>query len=322
MEKNTNLDMPPREPSRDYQHLPVMLEKTIEYLVTDQHGIYVDATFGRGGHSTAILNNLSPKGKLISIDKDREAYQVALDISQQDSRLIPKHGSFTKIKNWMEELNYQGKVSGILMDLGVSSTQLDNPNRGFSFNLNGPLDMRMNQEQTFNARDWINHAGETAIQKVFWEYGEERFSRRLAKSIIKERAQTPINTTKELAEIIAKAHPRWEKHKHPATRAFQAIRILINNELAELEDSLEQTLEALKINGRIALISFHSLEHQKIKNFIKKHTGASKPNRLPVTDQELNKRLKLLFRTNTSTDEIAANRRSRSAVLRVLEKTK
>lgn len=308
------------ETKSTFTHQPVLLKEVLANLVIDHSGIYIDATFGRGGHSVEILQLIDNKGNLICIDKDPEAIQVATAL--QDKRIIVRQGSFKRIKEWVEELNMTGKISGILLDLGVSSPQLDNPLRGFSFLKDGPLDMRMDLTQKFTAADWINHAKEAEIAQVLYEYGEERFARRIAKAIVNERVQMPIVTTKRLAEIVSRANPKWEKHKHPATRAFQAIRILVNSELSELQDCLEQCLEVLAVKGRLLVISFHSLEDRIVKQFMHKHiSGGDIPSGVPLRQDQLNIRLRSVGRAiRASVAEIHNNPRARSAVLRVMEK--
>ncbi|CAL7960215.1 16S rRNA m(4)C1402 methyltransferase [Gammaproteobacteria bacterium] len=303
------------------EHEPVLLRESIDGLAVKEDGIYVDATFGRGGHSSGILQRLGTKGMLLCIDKDQEAIQKALQIS--DKRLIVRQGSFANIKSWINELDYSGKVNGILLDLGVSSPQLDSVERGFSFLHDGPLDMRMDQEQLLDAASWLSRAKEHEIAWVLKEYGEERFSKRIAHAIVQERAIAPIVTTGRLAEIVKKANPKWEEYKHPATRAFQAIRIFINNELQELRDCLEQCLDVLAIGGRLVVISFHSLEDRIVKQFMQKHIRGHVPEGVPLRDIQLPRRFERIGRAiHASAEEINNNPRSRSAVLRIVEKLK
>lgn len=303
------------------EHKSVLLKEVIAGLVVKKDGIYVDATFGRGGHSKEILQHLDASGVLLCIDKDQEAIKKAEAIN--DKRLIIRQGSFTNIKKWIDELGFSGKISGILFDLGVSSPQLDDPERGFSFLHDGPLDMRMDQSQSLDAAKWLNHAEENEIAKVLKEYGEERFSKRIAHAIVRERVIAPIVTTLRLAEIVKKANPKWEKHKHPATRSFQAIRIFINNELQELRDCLEQCLDLLEVSGRLLVISFHSLEDRIVKQFMQKHIKGQVPEGLPLRDIQILRRLKRIGRPiYASTEEININRRARSAILRIMEKLK
>ena len=300
------------------QHITVLLNEAVEALVTDPDGIYVDGTFGRGGHSRAVLEKLSDKGRLLGIDKDPGAIAVAEQLAESDSRFSLFHGSFAQLE---EALDGQ-KVEGVLLDLGVSSPQLDNAERGFSFMQDGPLDMRMNTAQGESAADWINRAEEQEISKVIWEFGEDRFSRRIARAIVRERQEEPITTTKRLAGIIAASSPSREKGKHPATRAFQAIRIHINRELDDLVDCLDIALEVLKPGGRLVVISFHSLEDRIAKRFIRRQAkGDELPRWMPVTEDQLNKRLRPIGKaTKPSEQEVRANPRARSAVMRIADK--
>ncbi|WP_281180456.1 16S rRNA (cytosine(1402)-N(4))-methyltransferase RsmH [Endozoicomonas ascidiicola] len=299
-------------------HKTVMLHEAVEALLTDPSGVYVDGTFGRGGHSRLILQSLLEQGRLIGIDKDPAAIATGESLAGDDSRFSIHHGSFIEV----DAVNGDEPVDGILLDLGVSSPQLDDPERGFSFMNNGPLDMRMNHQQGESAAQWLARAEEQEISKVIWEYGEDRFSRRMARAIVRERDIEPILTTKRLANIIAAACPSREKGKHPATRAFQAIRIHINRELDDLIDCLDRALEKLKPGGRLVVISFHSLEDRIAKRFIRKQEkGDDLPSWLPVREDQLNKRMKSLGKAiKPSKEEIAENPRSRSAVMRVAEK--
>jgi len=303
------------------QHRPVLLGEAIGGLIVEGSGVYIDATFGRGGHSQEILKRIDRDGVLVCIDKDIDAIQIAEQLN--DKRIIVRKGSFIKLKSWVDELKFGGKVRGILLDLGVSSPQLDNSSRGFSFLRDGPLDMRMDRGQPLSATTWLRNAKEGEIEKVLREYGEERFSRRIARAIVKERAIEPIITTGRLAEIVTCANPKWEEHKHPATRVFQAIRILVNSELQELSLCLEQCLDVLAVGGRLVVISFHSLEDRIVKKFIQKHSSGEVPEWLPVCDEQLSRRLKRVGRTiHASSYEVNNNPRSRSAILRIMEKLK
>lgn len=304
------------------EHKPVLLQEVIENFNFAQHpaGIFIDATFGRGGHSREILRHLNLAGRLLAIDKDLTAVLAAEQVD--DSRFTLQHGSFTLLKNFVVEMGFAGRVNGILLDLGVSSPQLDNAARGFSFMQDGPLDMRMDTTQKRTAASWLQSAKEEEIAAVFYKYGEERFSRRIAHAIVLERVENPITTTGHLAAIVSRAHPRWEKHKHPATRVFQALRIFINNELEELEICLEQSLEVLAVGGRMLVITFHSLEDHVVKDFLKKNSGAmSLPARLPIMQAEMPKALiKRINKISPSAEEIMTNQRARSAKLLVMEK--
>ena len=303
-------------------HVTVLLQEAVESLVTDTDGFYIDGTFGRGGHSDLILGGLSEGGRLLAIDKDEQAVAIGSLRFSDDPRFEIIHGSFASLGAWLEERGQTGKVTGLLLDLGVSSPQLDQPERGFSFLHDGPLDMRMNESSGPTAADWINTAAEEDIIWVLKEYGEERFARRMAKAILFEREKEPIVTTARLAKIIAEANPAWEKGKHPATRAFQAIRIHINRELQDLDEVLEQALDILTVGGRLVVISFHSLEDRRVKRFINHHEkGDVLPMGVPVTDDQLNKRLRRLSKAVKANQvELQRNPRARSAVMRVAEK--
>ena len=307
-----------------YQHIPVLLNEAVANLLTSLNGIYVDATFGRGSHSQAILNQLSPQGRLIAFDKDPEAVAYAKQHFSHDKRFSIIHRSFSQMETCLNELQVYGKVNGILFDLGVSSPQLDDPERGFSFSREGKLDMRMDTSQGMDAMTWIAKIGETELADVLWKYGEEKFSRRIARAIVTAREQQPITTTAQLADIVKFATPKPKKphDKHPATRSFQAIRIAINQELSELELALAQALEALAIGGRLAVISFHSLEDRMVKQFIKHHEkGEDLPRGLPVKGMHFNARLKSVSKLiKPSLREIHLNPRARSAILRIVEK--
>ena len=299
-----------------------MLQQSVEALVTDKDGFYIDGTFGRGGHSRVILEKLSSQGKLLVIDKDPEAIKEAFLLQQQDERVIVEHSSFAELEQLAGKHSVMGKVAGVLLDLGVSSPQLDDAARGFSFSREGPLDMRMDTQSGVTAAQWVAEAKEEELIKVFFEYGEEKFSRRIARAIVRERELAPITTTIQLAEIVKQAHPAWEKHKHPATRVFQAIRIAINRELLDLEKALSEITELLCVGGRVVVISFHSLEDRLVKQFIsKQERGDDYPSDMAVPQAQLNPRLKRIGKqVRASVEEVALNVRSRSAVLRAAEK--
>ena len=304
-----------------FTHKPVLLHEVITNLVWNQEGFYIDATFGRGGHSLEILRSLNDKGRLLALDRDLDA--VALGRKIEDLRFNVRHKNFSLLKEVVKEFDWIGKVSGILLDLGVSSPQLDDASRGFSFLQDGPLDMRMDVTQRIKAADWLARASFDEIASVLWEYGEERFSRRIARAILKAREISPIQNTINLSEIISKAIPKWEKYKHPATRSFQAIRIFINNELNEIETCLSDSLEILAHKGRLLVITFHSLEEQIMKKFIRKNarSGAEIPSEIPIREDEFPPRIKLIGKPLIpSDDEILENPRARSAKLRVMEK--
>lgn len=305
------------------EHLPVMLAEVLMHLAIKPDGIYVDATFGRGGHARAILQALGPKGRLLAIDKDPAAITAARqDPIFQDARFAIEQGSFTELTAFAARHGMVGQIDGILLDLGVSSPQLDDPQRGFSFLREGPLDMRMNPQQGISAADWLNTADQEDIALVLKEYGEERFAKRIAGAIVQQRQEQAITTTTRLAEIVAKANPRWERHKNPATRSFQAIRIYINQELEELPLVLEQSLDALKVGGRLAVISFHSLEDRIVKRFMQKQIkGDELPPEIPITFALTQPRaLRVTPPCKPNSAELVANPRARSAILRVVEK--
>ncbi len=304
--------------AQDNGHKTVLLHEAVDALLTDRAGVYVDGTFGRGGHSRLILSTLTEQGRLIGIDKDPAAIATGDELAELDNRFAIHHGSFTDLS----AVNDEQPVDGILLDLGVSSPQLDDPQRGFSFMNDGPLDMRMNHQAGESAASWLAKAQEEEISRVIWEYGEDRFSRRMARAIVRERQLAPIATTRRLADIIAAACPTREKGKHPATRAFQAIRIFINRELDDLILGLDHALEKLKPGGRLVVISFHSLEDRIVKRFIRKHQkGDELPSWLPVTEAQLNRRMKSLGKAvKPSSQEVDENPRARSAVMRVAEK--
>jgi len=297
------------------QHQTVLLQEATSALITDADGRYVDGTFGRGGHSGALLNKMTDNGRLLALDKDLQAATIARNLSMQDRRLTVVHGSFAQLSQATSAMGWVGKVAGILLDLGVSSPQLDQPERGFSFLKDGPLDMRMDLSSGMTAADWINSATEADMIRVFKEYGEERFARRIARAIIAERKQCALLTTAHLAQVVKRANPAWEKSKHPATRVFQAIRIHVNNELQDLVSVLPQMLETLAIGGRMVVISFHSLEDRRVKQFMQRHQRGDKfPKGLPVTDKQLHKRLQILGKVvKPSCAEMQANPRARSA---------
>lgn len=306
----------------DSQHQTVLLQEAVAALVVDPQGFYIDGTFGRGGHSSLILKRLAPEGRLVGIDKDLEAVTSAQARFGSDSRFAMVQGSFAELAQLAEERAMTGKVAGVLLDLGVSSPQLDVAERGFSFLHDGPLDMRMDQSRGQSAADWVNSASETEIVRVLKEYGEERFARRMARALIAERQQEPFTRTARLAQVIKEANPAWEKGKHPATRAFQAIRIQVNDELTDLERVLDQSLEVLAPGGRLVVISFHSLEDRVVKRFIRQQEkGEALPAGLPVRDEQLNRRMRSCGKAaRAGAEELAANVRARSAIMRVAEK--
>ena len=303
-------------------HEPVLKSEVTEALSINADGIYIDATFGRGGHSKSILDSLGVDGRLVTLDKDPEAIESARELQKCDARLLVVHANFGRISMIPETAHFLNSIDGILFDLGVSSPQLDDPARGFSFLRDGPLDMRMNPEEGISAKEWVNSAAEAEIANTLYEYGEERFSRRIARRIIKARELRYISTTCELAEIVKEAIPVWKKEKHPATQTFQAIRILVNQELEELQIALDGALKLLKLGGRLVVISFHSLEDRIVKQFIAdQSTGDKFPRHLPITSNELYPQLKKInspLKANVA--EIRKNPRARSAIMRVAEK--
>jgi 16S rRNA (cytosine1402-N4)-methyltransferase len=290
-------------------HKPVMLETVLAGLAVREDGIYVDCTFGRGGHSRAILDYLGPNGRLIALDKDPEAIASpeALKLAE-DERFELIYADFIRLQEILKAKGYCGQVAGVLLDLGVSSPQLDNPERGFAFLKDGPLDMRMNPALGMSAAEWLERAGEQEIAEVLWRYGEERFSRRIARAIVKARAVSPLTRTRQLAQLIERSLPRRKERKHPATRTFQALRIYLNRELECLETVLAQAVEILAPGGRLVTIAFHSLEDRIVKRFLRQRDEAG---RSP---------LKLLGKKRPEATEIALNPRARSAILRVAER--
>lgn len=298
-------------------HVSVLLAESVSALSVRADGFYLDGTFGRGGHSREILSRLSPAGQLIGVDKDPAAEASAQALAA-DSRFKFVAGSFADIASYVSD----GSLDGILLDLGVSSPQLDDATRGFGFSGDGPLDMRMDTRSGMTAAEWIASAPEQEIADVIKTYGEERFARRMASAIAKVRSQTPITGTRQLASIIAEANPKWEPNKHPATRAFQAIRIFINRELEDLELALASMVGKLVIGGRLVVISFHSLEDRIVKRFMRDQArGIQLPRHVPVVDSDAGKTLNLIGKAvKPSEQEIATNPRSRSAVMRVAER--
>ncbi len=303
-------------------HISVLLKESVTALIQDVDGVYIDGTFGRGGHSRSVLSMLGNDAKLVGIDKDLEAIASGNTLADEDSRFSIEHCSFNDITQVLKRQGIDGGVDGILLDLGVSSPQLDQAERGFSFLRDGPLDMRMDTTKGLSAAEWVNTTDAADMTRAFRLYGEERFAKRIANAIVDVREETPFTTTAQLAEVVKAANPKWERDKHPATRVFQAIRIAINNELSDLEGFLEQVVSVLKPGGRIVIISFHSLEDRIVKRFMKKASkGKDYPKELPVTVDMLQPELKLRSRAiKASEEEVGGNTRSRSAVMRVGEK--
>lgn len=303
------------------RHETVLLDGAMERLLVDSEGFYIDGTFGRGGHARRILERLGDNGKLLAIDKDPQAIAAGRDM-EGDDRIELVQASFAGMAELLDRRNMVGRISGVLLDLGVSSPQLDEAQRGFSFNQDGPLDMRMNPEEGQSAAEWLAGASERELANVFFRYGEERYARRIARAIVRHRGQEPLDTTMRLAEVVKQAHPAWEKHKHPATRVFQAIRIHVNQELGELERCLGQVLDVLRVGGRLVIISFHSLEDRIVKQFINKHVrGDDFPPGVPIRAADLKPRLSRVGRPlRADAREVTENPRARSAMLRAAEK--
>jgi 16S rRNA (cytosine1402-N4)-methyltransferase len=311
-----------------FLHQTVLLDEAVVSVLGAQDvlhgkaGIYIDATFGRGGHTRHLLAKLGADARVIGFDKDPLAIAAGEELAAADTRFAIVHDSFAEILAVLTAQGLAGHIDGVLADLGVSSPQLDDAERGFSFMNDGPLDMRMDTTRGVSAAEWIADVAEDELARVLFEFGEERHSRRIARAIVKLRAEKPITRTKELAEIVAAAHPAWEKHKHPATRSFQAIRIAINNELGDIQKFLRDAMAVLKPGGRLAVISFHSLEDRLVKQYFQKEAkGDDFPPGLPITVDMLNPRLKIIGKAiDPSAEEVAANPRSRSARLRVAQK--
>jgi 16S rRNA (cytosine1402-N4)-methyltransferase len=306
----------------DAPHTPVLLEESLEALAIDPDGIYLDGTFGRGGHARALLARLGASGSLFALDRDPQALAVGAVLARRDPRFVIEHASFSRVGEVARRHGFFGRVNGVLLDLGVSSPQLDDPTRGFSFNADGPLDMRMDTGSGQTAAQWLGQAKESEIARVLRDYGEERFAGRIAHAIVRARGRRPVVTTRELAEIVAAASPRREPGKHPATRTFQAIRIHVNRELEELCACLAAVCGLLAAGGRLVVISFHSLEDRIVKRFIRNEArGKQLPRTVPVTAQQTNVRLHPVGKpVRPSSTEIAINPRARSALMRVAER--
>jgi 16S rRNA (cytosine1402-N4)-methyltransferase len=298
-------------------HLPVLYTQVLEGLQVAENGTYLDGTFGRGGHARGVLQRLGPGGRLLVMDKDPEAIAVAEQLSGSDARVSIRRGSFASLGQW----DQAAALDGVLLDLGVSSPQLDVAERGFSFGKDGPLDMRMDPDSGQSAAQWLAHATEREIADVLFTYGEERQSRRIARAIVARRAEQPLLRTAQLADLIASVMPRGKDKIHPATRSFQGIRIHINGELSDLEAGLDAALARLKPGGRLAVISFHSLEDRIVKQFINRHAKAPPANRrLPEAQAFIPTLLAHGGAIRAEDDELASNPRARSAVLRIAEK--
>lgn len=306
----------------DTTHRPVMLAAVLEALNISPDAAYMDLTYGRGGHARAILERLGPRGRLIAMDRDPEAVQAAQRELSTEPRFAVRHGSFDEAAAVAKQMGVVGAVCGILLDLGVSSPQLDDPRRGFSFRRDGPLDMRMDPTTGESAAAWLAQVSERELIRVLRDYGEERFAARIGRAIIAARSEQPIETTGQLRSIVAAANPSWEAGKDPATRTFQAIRIHVNRELEVLRGALPHLVDVLAPGGRLVVIGFHSLEDRIVKRFIRRQArGDDYPPGLPVTEAMRRPRLRAIGAAqHPGAEEIADNPRARSAVLRVAEK--
>ncbi len=302
-------------------HVPVLFREAVDALNIMPGGTYIDATLGRGGHSAEILRHLNDQGRLICFDRDPRAIELGKEKFASDDRVSIVHRPFSEMSSALtQEAN---PINGVLMDLGVSSPQLDQAERGFSFMRDGYLDMRMDTTQGESAAQWLARVDEAELVQVLFDLGEEKFARRIARAIVLEREETKLESTLQLAAIVAQATPKKDKHKHPATRTFQAIRLHVNQELVEVSQALPQALELLAQGGRLAVISFHSLEDRIVKRFIRKHSTPNLPPRnIPVTEEHYLTPLKSIGKAiKPSKEEIARNPRSRSSVLRIAERT-
>ncbi len=306
----------------DFSHQAVLLDEALESLNISPSGNYIDATFGRGGHSRAILQQLNEEGRLIAFDQDPEAVAFAKQAFADEPRLLIEHCNFNQLADVIDSHGLTGKIDGVLMDLGVSSPQLDDAERGFSFLRSGPLDMRMDTSQGETARQWLARVKPADLVRVLKQYGEEKFAKRITAAIVEVRGQREITETGDLAEIISNAIPVKEKHKHPATRSFQAIRIYLNEELQAIEQGLQGALSVLAKGGRLSVISFHSLEDRIVKRFMRKVTSRPKiPAGLPVMEADIEVPYRLVGKPMTAgKKELEGNPRARSARLRVLER--
>jgi 16S rRNA (cytosine1402-N4)-methyltransferase len=303
-------------------HVPVLYAEVLQALNIQIAGFYLDATFGRGGHGKGILAGLGEVGRLFAMDKDPHAARAAVSLCSRDPRLVFRKGSFAHMDEFLSEERVYGDLDGVFMDLGVSSPQLDSPERGFSFRHDGPLDMRMDTDVGVTAAEWINSADEAEITQVLRVYGEERYAKRIARAIIRYRNECEVTTTYELADIVRAAIPNWERGKDPATRSFQALRIEINQELKDLERGLENSVRALRPGGRLLVISFHSLEDRIVKQFMRGLARpAPLPRRSPPSLEAFHPVLKIIGKPLRAQNfEITSNPRARSAIMRVAEK--
>jgi|TARA_B110000305_G_C19379658_1_gene608882 16S rRNA (cytosine1402-N4)-methyltransferase len=303
-------------------HLPVLYREALEALCIKKDGVYLDCTYGRGGHASGILELLGPHGRLIAFDRDPTAVLAAAELATQDSRFRIVHTAFSHLKIVLDELKIE-RVSGVLMDLGVSSPQLDDAARGFSFQSDGPLDMRMDPTSGLSACHWLAKANADEIAHVLWAFGEERFSRRIARAIVEARGEAPLETTAQLARLVSAAQPKKDYHKHPATRTFQAIRLFINGELSEVAKGIQAAVERTEAGGRLVVISFHSLEDRLVKHAFRDASRPPKGDpRMPLPESVEKPRLSIISKAvKPSAFELNKNPRARSAVLRVAERT-
>ena len=309
-------------------HITVLLREAVDALAIKPDGVYVDGTFGRGGHSRAILEQLGPNGRLIAIDRDPQAIEAGELLAIQDARFSLHHAAMSELSDVLKQASNgsgskQMAVDGMLADLGVSSPQLDVEERGFSFRFNGPLDMRMDTSRGETVEQWLNRAEEQEIGEVIWRYGEERFARQIARAVVAARVIGRIRTTRELAELVGKTVRTREPGQHPATRTFQALRIFINQELEEIEKVLPQAVNSLGTGGRLVVIAFHSLEDRIVKRFMQNAAKADHlPSKLPIRANEINDAtLRIVGKPIRANDaEVAANPRARSAIMRTAEK--
>lgn len=307
-----------------FTHITVLLDEAVEALDVRADGRYLDGTFGRGGHSRLLLSKLGPDGRLLGFDKDPQAIATGQALAAEDGRFVIVQRSFAELGAEVAVRDMAGQVDGVLLDLGVSSPQLDDAERGFSFMNDGPLDMRMDASRGVSAAEFIANAPVEEIARVFKEYGEERFAGRMARAVVERRVIQPFERTADLAEVLKVANPAWEKGKNPATRAFQGLRIHVNNELADLEAGLEAAMAALKVGGRLVVISFHSLEDRIVKLFMRKLAKGEAdnlPRNLPVRFEAFEPFIRIHGKAQFAGEaELKANPRSRSAVMRVAEK--
>ncbi len=310
--------------SEQFSHITVLLDEAVNALAMRPAGCYVDGTFGRGGHSRLILKQLDESGRLLGFDKDPLAIATGLELQQQDPRFSIVQRSFAEMDAELQQRQLLTAVDGVLLDLGVSSPQLDDAERGFSFMHDGPLDMRMNPAEGISAAQWVAEVSAEEMARVFKEYGEERFAKRMANAVVARRQLQSFTRTADLAAVLTEANPAWEKGKNPATRAFQGMRIHLNNELADLEQGLEAALASLKVGGRLVVISFHSLEDRIVKQFMRrlaKGEADQMPRHLPIIPEKFAPILKVIGKPQyAGADELKANPRARSAVMRVAEK--